>query len=786
MIEKKVMEKRYKRANTLLQGMYTSKLVQNDIIFPHWIEKSDYFWYQRALQNGKQYRLVSAKLASNEIAFDHQALAKALGEAVDQFIDADNLPLDKVKMILSPLQVFFTAFDKRWSFKPNNIICEQVHELPEHWLISPDGKYALFTRCFDLWAVDLSSGDEWPLTNDGNEDFSYAAEGACYGHSIDRWGKLPQACWSPDSTRIFTLLRNTTQVKKLPVIHHVPLDGSVRPKVKNYKIVFPEDTQIPEYHFFAIEVKSGHIQKVMYPGIPVLNNGLGYFNVGMSWWAADSRTVYFIDQTRDYKKISVIECNTITGETHSLFTESSMTNVSLAPCIFDYPQCLPLPETKELIWWSERSGWGHLYLYDLETGTLKNTITKGDWLVRQVMQFDAKRRELLIQTSGRIKGRDPYYRDLCKVNIDNGGLTSLLSSDHDYFVATANSLTVREAKIFGFDVDNAAGISSNGDFVVATYSRADIAPVSLLVDRHGNFLLDVEKADISNLPADWQWPEPVELLAADGKTDIYGIVYRPSDFSPEQSYPVLVCGYHCEAIPYVPKGSFSNGSLVFGSAYFHGMALAELGFIVVQIDGRGTPFRDKAFMDNSYGWANITNLDDEICGIHQLARRYPYLDLDRVGIICPIAGPGAVWALLKHPEFFKVGVTGEHFDFRLSPSMLGDKFNGKLTSDVVCQLPENLVDNLQGKLLLMSGMLDPGNPAACTFRLVEALQRANKDFDMILLPQGHHCVSNYQLRRAWDYLVVHLLGMEAPKEFNLVADIDVSQTLLKTDDKASS
>ncbi|MDC0003305.1 S9 family peptidase [Porticoccaceae bacterium] len=776
------MEARYQRANTLLQGVFTSKLVQNDILFPHWIAQSDCFWYVRALKNGKHYRLVDASIATNEPAFDHHSLARALAEAVERDINEENLPIDNVEIKLSPLQVLFTAFDKRWLFEPDATVFREVDTLPEHWLISPDGRQALFTRDFNLWVRDLNSGEERALSKDGQEDFAYAVEGESFGFPITR---RVQACWSPDSRRVFAVQCDNRQVKTMPVLQHVPLDGSMRPKVSHYKIALPSDSHASEYHLLTIEVATGKIQRACYPGIPVLNSGWGYFDIGFGWWATDSRRAYFVDQTRDHRIIKVVEYNTDSGETRVLFTETSTTNLSLAPSTFDYPLLLPLPETGELVWWSERTGWGHLYLYDLETGTLKQVVTQGDWLIREVLQFDAERRELLVQTSGRVAERDPYYKDLCRVHIDSGELTSLVSSDHDYFVATGISIHVREAQFLGFEAGTSAGISPSGDFVIMTRSRADEVSTSLLVDRQGKELLNIETADIANLPPGWQWPEPVKLRAADGKTDIYGLVYRPSDFSPEHSYPILVCGYHAELHPSVPKGSFSNGSWLLGAQYFHAIALAELGFVVMQIDSRGTPYRDKAFMDDSYGHTRIgCNLDDEIAGIRQLATRYPYLDLDRVGIICPLAGPGAVWALLKHPEFYKVGVTGEHYDWRVSSTLSSDKFDGPLEADATYQFPEHLVDNLSGKLLLMSGMLNPGNPVAGTFRLVDALQRANKDFDMLLLPQGHHCAGNYQLRRAWDYLVKHLLGMEPPKEFNLIAEADMSELLLEHDAKA--
>ena len=779
------LEARYQRAATLQQGMLNRHFIPNDILFPHWIEQSDCFWYERILKRGKHYRLVDAKAMTNDAAFNHETLARALATVAGQDVEADNLPITNVEITLSPAQVSFDAFDKRWVFESDAAVCREIDVVPESWLLSPDGKQAVFTRDFNLWVRDLASGEQCALTDDGAEDFIYAIEGEAYGGSSDPWGKKAQACWSPDGKQVFTLVRDTREVKDFPVVHHVPLDGSIRPKVVNYKIALPGDDRVPEYQLLAIDIKTGKHQQADYPGIPVLNNGRGYFNVGMGWWATDSQRAYFVDQARDYQRIQVVEFDTATGKTRVLLTETSETHLNLASSTYDHPAFLPLPETNELVWWSERTGWGHLYLYNLDTGELKHAITEGEWLVRQVLQVDLNRRELFIETAGRETNRDAYYRDLCTVSIDTDEITAIASTDHDYFVASKSSLTLFYAKAIGLDVESANAISPNSEFAVVTRTRVDQAPASLLFDRRGNELLKLETADISVLPTGWQWPEPVKLKAADGKTAIYGVVFRPSDFDPNQSYPVVASGHYMPDIPVTPKGSFCCDPR-FGMSYIYAASLAELGFIVVMIDGRGTPYRDKPFLDESYGWVlSASNMEDEIAGIRQLAARYAYMDLERVGVICPSGGPGAVLGLLEHPDFYKVGVSGVQHDSRLMPcTMMGDKFEGLSGPDASRQYPEQLAENLKGKLLLMHGMLDQGNPPACLFRVAKSLELANKDFDMHLFAQGHHGASNYQLRRSWDYLVKHLLGLEPPKEFDLVSAVDMSDLVLKLDAKA--
>ena len=780
------MEDRYRRAAQMVQGMYNNKVVLNDIVFPHWIAESDYFWYERRLRDGKQYRLVAAKNRTNAVAFDHRCMARLLAEAVGQKVNAEDLPIQNVEISISPLQVTFDAFERSWIFDSEDDVCQQVERIPKNWQVSPDGSHAVFSRDYNLWLRDLASGDERALTTNGREDFAYAVEGENYGATSDPWGDRVQARWAPDGSRLFTVLRDTREVQNFPVLHHVPLEDNVRPKVVNYKIALPGDIAVPEYHLLVIEIDGGKIQLANYPAIPALHNGRGYFNVGMGWWANDSRRSYFVDQSRDYQQIRVVEFDTFTGKTRVLFTETSETQLNLAQGIYEHPVCMPLPDTNELIWWSERTGWGHLYLYDLDTGALKQKITQGDWLVRQVVQVDLERRSLFVQTAGRVPNRDPYYQDLCEIHIDSGEIVDIATSNHEHLVLSKRALTVFFAKFLGFEVSDGTGISPTGDFVVVTRSRVDELPVSLLLDRQGGELLELEHADTSALPDGWRWPEPVALKAADGKTDLYGAVFRPSDFSPERSYPVLALGHHMPDVPMVPKGAFSN-DYNFGGCFYNGLSAAELGFIVVIIDGRGTPCRDKGFQDAGYGCVfSACNMDDEVEGLRQLAERFPYMDLGRVGVICPTGGPGAVRGLLEYPDFYKVGVSMIQHDSRLMPcTMMGDKFEGLSGPSPVHHYPEHLVENLKGHLLLMHGMLDQGNPPAILFRVVDALERANKDVDMYLSPHGHHGTSNYILRRAWDYLVTHLLDETPPKHFRLEMLVDTNEVGLASDVKAN-
>ncbi len=381
------------------------------------------------------------------------------------------------------------------------------------------------------------------------------------------------------------------------------------------------------------------------------------------------------------------------------------------------------------------------------------------------MSFDPERREIFIQTSGRVKGKDPYYRDLVRVNIDSQALVEVIASDHEITATAYNDMMTIMTGWKGLS----SAVSPNGNYAVVTRSRADEMPLSLLLDRDGHSLLELETCDIAGVPDGWQWPEPVKLKAADGKTAIYGLVYRPSDFSVSKSYPILSHVFNTPELPFVPKGCFTNDK-VNGWAYLEAAALAELGFVVVQVDGRGTSFREKAFLDHCYGWMeSASDLADHKSAIEQLAKRYDYMDTTRIGIASySTGGPGPVQALLQYPDFYKVGVAGCQHDSRLTTAtMWGDKYEGDNGPDRSRQYPEALAERLNGKLLMMTGMLDTSCSPAATFRIVEALQKANKDFDLIMLPNFAHSVSPYLIRRAWDYLVRHLLREEPPKEFRL-------------------
>lgn len=769
------MKKKYQRAQTLMQGVWNQKLVRNDTLFPHWIDGSDCFWYERAHKTGKEYRLVDAVVATNEIAFDHAALAHALAKVTKQDINPENLPIERLALLLSPLRLTFIAFEKSWKFDATDNICveQTLNTQVENWVRSPDDRMAVFAQDYNLWIRDMASGEERSITQDGEEFYVYGAVSTAWGYPA---GNNLQVRWSADSKKILTVQRDTRQVKTSPIIYNIPKDGGLRPTVEHVKMAYPGDDHIESYRLVAIDITTGQTVEAHYKQILTSPNGESFFDTNMGWWAKDDRHVYFIDLSRDSQIVRLIKFDTQTGLTDVLFEESSNTYINISLQVDDRPSHIYLPETNELIWCSERSGWFHLYLYDLDTGTLKNTITQGDWRIRDILSYVADQREVFIQTSGRVPNRDPVYRDICRVHIDTGEITTLCSSDDEYVVQAQGSNYLFVANIVGrySHIDEyISGVAPSGNYVVTTRSRADQIPLSLLVNKAGETILELETADVSGLPAGWKWPEPFQFTSVDGKTDLYGLMFRPSDFKADRQYPVINCLLSNPMFPAVLKGSFFNGKPYVGWFYLQAAALAELGFIVVMIDSRGTPFRSKAFQDYSYGSiAAACDTEDHVTGIQQLANRYPYMDLNRVGIYGPTGYQGAIYNILERPDFYSTAVIHFFQDTRLRPgTLVGEKYEGLMDSVDKKPYPEQLVDGFCGNLLLVQPMLDPENLPANVFRFIDALQQANKDVDLLMLPNLGHSWSGYQIRRSWDYFIRHLMGVEPPKGFKLTTGV---------------
>jgi dipeptidyl-peptidase-4 len=714
------------------------------------------------------------------LAFDHGSLANAITVATKQSFTPYDIYFDE--MTIGPSgQVYFGLFGYRWSYDPVINNCEKLEKIADNSfeLNSPNDEKSVFVRENNLWLKDTVTGEEQALTVDGAENYGYAA--------LTPAG-LPKAIWSPDSKHLFTFQYDSRGSDPVDIVSYVPTNTEKTPFLSTLALTASVAGEtFDDVRLVVINLESSEVRPVNYPNL-CLRDDFNRFSTNVGWWSSDSQSVYFLDKSVDHKIVRLVESDIHTGATRVVFEESSDTFVRIRHELGEMSLFRPLPQTNEVIWYSERSGSGHLYLYNLETGALKNPITDGNGVVREVLHYDERRRELLLSIAARDPDISPYYRGLYKVNIDSGELTALVEGPFDHTVACADSVNV--GQVIGMMADCAGidGIAPSGDYILITRSRVDTIPENILIDRQGREIITVETADVSGLPGDWVWPEPVMLKADDGQTDLAGIVFRPPGFSSNQSYPIVDFSSTTRCQVQFPHGSFSTGAIL-GVYYYRAAALAALGFIVIMIEGRATPLRDKKFQDHGHGDFSAANeLKDHIAGMRQLAERYPYMDLNRVGITGLEGFSNIVFSLLKYSDFYKVAAVHYQEDCWDYPvRIIPDEWYGTADDALRAQKkhPSDYVESFDGKLLLTEGMRTMS--LANTFSLIEALQKANKDFDQLFLPTLGYRGNGYNYRREWDYLVRHLQGIEPPKEFSFgdgiaIVEADYREKIKKKND----
>jgi dipeptidyl-peptidase 4 len=737
----------YSRAERFL-APNASPLVSGVAGRPTWMADGR-FWYRASTATGFAFFLVDPVKRTREAAFDQTRLAAALAAASGARVEASRLP-DALEISRDGRAIGVRLTNRSWSCSLETYACaaadSSIRGFGTGAVVSPDGRRAAFIRDYNLWMRELATGRETQLTTDGVKDFGYATNNAGWTHSDN-----PVLIWSPDSRRIATFQHDGRGVSDMYLVS----TNVGAPRLQAWKYPLPGDSLIFRIHRVVIDVEGpdgGAPRVVRFQMPPDAHRSTVSDHVACGTricdarWYPDGSAVAFVSSSRDHKQSWMRVADASTGAVRTLFEETSATQIGNAGA----PEAWrPLPASNELIWWSQRENWTHLYLYDLATGRLKNRITSGDGNVADITYVDEKSRTIYFLGNGKEPGRDPYFRHLYKVGFDGKGQTLLTpeSANHDVTVST------------------------DGRWFVDTYSTPTTPPVSVLRDMTGKVVLQLEKADISRLLATgWRPPTQVTMKARDGKTDIYGMMFTPTNLDSTKKYPI---------VDYIYPGpqSGSVGSRSFSAARSDHQALAELGFIVVTIDGMGTPGRSKAFADAYYADMGDNTLPDQVAGIQQLAQRYRFIDIDKVGMWGHSGGGFATaGAMFRYPDFFKVGIaeSGNH-DNRNYEDDWGERYQGLLTrngpsDNYADEANQTHARNLKGKLLLAHGAMDDNVPPYNTYLVVDALIRANKDFDLLVLPNQRHGYgqqSSYMMRRRWDYFVRNLQGAEPPKEYEI-------------------
>jgi dipeptidyl-peptidase-4 len=742
----------YARAERFLAPR-ANKLIFNTEIVPHWFEKSDRFWYVSETPNGKQFKLVEPESNTWRQAFDHSRLAAALSQAAGAKYLPNQLPFSAFEF--GPREIRFDIRDAYWTCDLEEYECRvlsKAERISEDQLRSPDGYLIAFVKDHNIHVRSLSTGDEIALTRDGEQLYDYGSSPEANTHAVtDRLNntKSTIAIWSPDSKKLVAHRLDQRNVAEVYLLQSALPSGS-RARLHAFRFPLVGDKNVGSASLVILDLDVRTVTNATCEPAPVTY--LTPIEFKLVWWSQDSQRVYFIHRERGDKRLRFYEVEASTGVARLVLEEESKTYLepnltSDEPFYGDIrPNVRVLGKGKEVIWFSERDGWGHLYLYDAVHGVLKRQLTSGHWVVRDIVHVEESQRKIYFTGGGREEGRDPYYRHLYRIYIDD-------------CESQPELLTPENA-------DHEIHFSPSGKYFVDTYSRVDTAPVTVLRTSDGKLVRELERANVEPLlSAGWKWPEPFIVKARDGLTDLYGVIYRPSNFDPSRKYPVLDDIYPGPQIIRTPK-SFDHEPMGSSSWFWHPQAIAELGFIVITIDGMGTPYRSKRFHDVSYGnLEDAGGLVDHIVGLKQLATRFPYMDLDRVGIYGHSAGGYAsVRAILLYPDFYKVAVSsaGDH-DLRGNIAEWGEKYQGPpQVENYERQANAPLAPNLKGKLLLAFGDMDDNVPPALTIQLIDALIKANKDFDVVLMPNRNHQFSNdlYFIRRRWNYFVKHLLGSE--------------------------
>ncbi len=637
---------------------------------------------------------------------------------------------------------------------------------PPGTLPSPDGKRSVFVRDHDLWIIDNDNGDERRLTSDGAPFFAWGGFADQVSLQATRTGAsipLPpmNVHWSPDGRYLVAGRMDERDVSEYQFLESVPLDGSPRAGSYSVRIPLLGEAGDRRINTVLIDTVMDDRRDILLPE----GFALSFFATGNAplAWSKDSGFAYFIAATTGDRRIRLLEVDMATGGARTIIEEISESSVTLGHDLRAPQNVRVLEDSREVIWFSERDGWGHLYLFDLSTGSLMSQITHGNWLVWEIVGVDEQARVIFFSAGGREPGSDPYYRKLYRVSFDGSGLRLLTPEQAHHEIV---------------------GSLSPGDrFFVDSYSTVDTPPVTVLRSLDdGRIVAELETADATALYAEgWRAPERFRVKAADGKTDLWATVYLPPDVDTEGSYPVIDAIYGGPVSIIAARG-FRDG-VVSG---YQQASLARLGFIVFSLDGRGTPFRSRAFRETGYGNFADPQLEDHVAALAQIAARYPMADLERTGIYGHSnGGYMAARAMLKHPKSFRVGIAsagphnfqglpGTGMPWMGVPRYLG----GGTTKPDPAAVPENyrVLDNamfasgLEGHLLLICGDMDNTAFPALTLQLADALIRANKTFDLLVLPNRTHSYfvdEPYVMRRVWDYFVEHLLHTSPPTNFKM-------------------
>ncbi len=743
------------KANFELAERFTAdnmqKMTGSTFLNPNWIENEDRFWYEWEDSNGKRWMYVDAARELVRPLFNRDDMAAQLSEEFSRGFNTKDLDLKGFDYDTD--RGFFTFHVDSIEFKYHVNRNELVKgdslkkDESERWqTFSPDSTWIAFARQHDLYVMRADDPDstEIRLTDDGERWYSFQSD---HGDTTSTERLRSRANWFEDSEKLFVKRQDWREVDELWVINTI----KQRPELETYKYNLPGEKNHYQDEILVFDMETKEHVRLDTDKWPDQSLGGAYFNGGGIFTTDKSDYLYILRRTRTWDEVDVVKANTTTGETEVLWSEVSKPYFNTR-----YAQLAIINEGEEYLWWSERTGWGQLYRYDSE-GNLRNRITQGAFMVGDIMKIDTTAQTIYYEGFGKEDGINPNYAHYYSVNFDGGGQRLLTPEDANHRFS----------------------MSDPNNYFVQNFSRPDLPTTAMLRKSNGEVVFELEHVDLERMvKAGYTLPENFSVKAADGVTDLYGVMWKPADFDPEKRYPIISYVYPGPQVEPYPR-NFSIGGT---AARAH--SLSQVGFVVIAMGNRGgTPLRDKWY--HNYGHGNLRDyaLADNRYGIEQLGALRPYIDLDRVGIYGHSGGGFmSTAALLTYPDFFKVAVSsaGNHdnnvYNIFWSEVHHGvDAITELITSEneegeeietestrFESKIPPNqdLASNLRGRLLLVHGEMDNNVHPANTYRMADALIKEGKKFDMMIFPEARHGFGRYTSyfeRMLWDYFAEHLL-----------------------------
>jgi dipeptidyl aminopeptidase/acylaminoacyl peptidase len=741
-----------------------AKLVQRlsgVVVHGYWIDRCRYFYVvtkvDRAGGGFAQPMIADANTGTNAAAIEIDVLIQLLNAAsqatssrADLAAAEYDMPQATTLVVTVKQAAYWICLDRRLVLRIENVGGPPA-------LHSPDGRRACVLKDHGVWVTDRRSGNTREILR--GEPFN------SYGHGLEagpgavahRRSRLPNGLWSQDSQWFATHRIDERSLAETALMEYVPVGGG-RPVMHRIKVAGPTD-DVPLVEFVAVHIDSGRVLSASeYPAVP---QAYSPFPLRQGWFTAEA--FYYLRFNRSASQVELIELGLASGKARRVLEEATAAGwLELNPPTGGQPIVRVLTASNEVIWYSERDGYGHLYLYDLATGRLKNRITQGRWVVRDVVHVDEAGRRITFLANHEEGAVDPAHRRMCAIDFDGGGFQVLLEVDGDIAVQPDPVLGVRQDRAFSPSYAP-SGVSQDGRFAIATIGAADRPTSTVLCDLASGRVIVLAAVSMEGA---WTapCPRPFEVTAADGVTKLHGVMFLPSDFDAGNSYPLVDYIYPGPQINWFTRRHPSGvGSVA--------QSVAELGMVAIIVESRGLPLRSRAFHQCTAGRLHEPQLMDHAAVISQLCERHAFIDRNRIGIFGQSGGGYATArALFDYPELFKVGVAvcGNHDNRNYFAHWL-NKYGGPPRSDVLNE-QSNLeaAGRLAGKLFLIHGDMDDNVHVAQTLSLANALIAAGKDFDQLLVPgAGHFMLQSdpYVIRRLWSFLARHLLGVEFPVGF---------------------